>query len=88
MLDPFAGGGAVPLEALRLGCEVTAVDINPVAWFILKCTLEYPQRLCRKEDQPLPDFVLRDAVFMAAFLKAAGLQGSDVAHVAPAAWAR
>ncbi len=25
-----------PLEAMRLGCEVTAVDINPVAWFILE----------------------------------------------------
>ena len=36
VLDPFAGGGAVPLEALRLGCDVTAIDINPVAWFILK----------------------------------------------------
>src|SRR5262245_44358978 len=39
VLDPFAGGGAIPLEAMRLGCEVTASDINPVAWFILKCTL-------------------------------------------------
>src|SRR5690606_28218407 len=37
VLDPFAGGGAIPLEAMRLGCEVTAIDINPVAWFILKC---------------------------------------------------
>ena len=45
VLDMFAGGGAIPLEAMRLGCEVTAIDINPVAWFILKCTLEYPQRL-------------------------------------------
>ena len=35
VLDPFAGGGAIPLEAMRLGCEVTASDINPVAWFIL-----------------------------------------------------
>src|SRR5213594_1974987 len=48
VLDPFAGGGAIPLEAMRLGCEVTAVDINPVAWFILKCTLEYPQRLANQ----------------------------------------
>ena len=45
VLDPFAGGGAIPLEAMRLGCDVTAMDINPVAWFILKCTLEYPQKL-------------------------------------------
>ena len=35
VLDPFAGGGAIPLEAMRMGCEATAIDINPVAWFIL-----------------------------------------------------
>jgi adenine-specific DNA methylase len=45
VMDPFSGGGAIPLEAMRLGCEATAIDINPVAWFILKCTLEYPQKL-------------------------------------------
>lgn len=44
VLDPFAGGGAIPLEALRLGCETYASDYNPVATLILKCTLEYPQR--------------------------------------------
>ena len=49
VLDPFAGGGAIPLEAMRLGCEVTAMDINPVAWFILKCTLEYPAEAGRPD---------------------------------------
>jgi adenine-specific DNA methylase len=44
VLDPFAGGGAIPLEALRLGCETYASDYNPVAVLILKCTLEYPQK--------------------------------------------
>ncbi len=44
VLDPFAGGGAIPLEALRLGCEVYASDYNPVAVLIEKCTLEYPQK--------------------------------------------
>lgn len=44
VLDCFAGGGAIPLEALRLGCDTTAVDLNPVAHLIQKCTLEYPQR--------------------------------------------
>lgn len=53
VLDMFAGGGAIPLEAMRLGCEVTANDYNPVAWFILKCTLEYLQRLVGKT-MPLP----------------------------------
>ena len=69
VLDPFAGGGAIPLEAMRLGCEVTAVDINPVAWFILKCTLEYPQKLAGKT-HPLPDFILEDEHFMDEFYKA------------------
>jgi adenine-specific DNA methylase len=44
VLDPFAGGGSIPLEALRLGCETYASDLNPVAVLIEKCTLEYPQR--------------------------------------------
>ncbi|MHB9098485.1 MAG: DUF1156 domain-containing protein [Syntrophales bacterium] len=56
VLDPFAGGGAIPLEAMRLGCDVTASDLNPVAWFILKCTLDYPQQFAGKK-WPLPDFV-------------------------------
>lgn len=42
VLDPFAGGGAIPLEALRLGCETYASDLNPVAVLIEKATLEYP----------------------------------------------
>ena len=75
VLDPFAGGGAIPLEAMRLGCEVTAMDINPVAWFILKCTLEYPQRLAG-QTRPLPDFILADGEFMEAFLKAQGIKGA------------
>jgi len=70
VLDPFAGGGAIPLEAMRLGCEATAVDINPVAWFILKCTLEYPQKLAG-QTRPLPEFILRNDAFMADFLKKA-----------------
>jgi putative DNA methylase len=44
VLDCFAGGGAIPLEALRLGCDTTAVELNPVAHIIEKCVLEYPQR--------------------------------------------
>jgi putative DNA methylase len=44
VLDCFAGGGSIPLEALRLGCETYALEYNPVAVLILKCVLEYPQR--------------------------------------------
>lgn len=68
VLDPFAGGGAIPLEAMRLGCEVTAVDINPVAWFILKCTLEYPQKLAGKT-LPLPQFAVESVEFMEGYFK-------------------
>ena len=44
VLDMFAGGGAIPLEALRLGCEAYALDLNPVAHLIELCTLVYPQQ--------------------------------------------
>jgi putative DNA methylase len=43
VLDMFAGG-AIPLEALRLGCEAYALDLNPVAHIIELCTLVYPQK--------------------------------------------
>lgn len=51
VLDMFAGGGAIPLEALRLGCEAYALDLNPVAHIIQLCTLVYPQ----KYGKPDPD---------------------------------
>ena len=44
VLDPFGGGGSIPLECLRLGCETYSNDLNPVAVLIQKCTLEYPQK--------------------------------------------
>ena len=44
VLDCFAGGGSIPLEALRLGCETYALEYNPVALLILKAVLEYPQK--------------------------------------------
>ena len=40
VVDPFAGGGSIPLEALRLGCGAFASDLNPVACLILKVMLE------------------------------------------------
>ncbi|GGP41042.1 DUF1156 domain-containing protein [Streptomyces abikoensis] len=43
VVDLFSGGGAIPLEALRLGCEVTANELNPVAHIIERMILEYPQ---------------------------------------------
>src|SRR5262245_19281744 len=40
VVDSFAGGGSIPLEALRLGCEAFASDLNPLACLILKVLLE------------------------------------------------
>ena len=52
MVDPFAGGGSIPLEALRLGCEASASDLNPVACLILKVMLEdLPRRGPELEDE-------------------------------------
>src|SRR5262245_12598834 len=41
VVDPFAGGGSIPLEALRVGTDVFASDINPVAVLLNKVVLEY-----------------------------------------------
>lgn len=43
VVDLFAGGGAIPLEAARLGCDVTANELNPVAHLTERIMLEYPQ---------------------------------------------
>ena len=51
VLDPFMGGGTSIAEALRLGCKVIGLDINPVAWFVTK-----------KEIEPV-DLDLLDAAF-------------------------
>jgi len=48
VLDCFAGGGSIPLEALRLGCETYALEYNPIAVLILKAVLEYPQKYGKK----------------------------------------
>jgi len=48
VLDMFAGGGAIPLEALRLGCETYAFDLNPVAHIIQLATLVYPQKYANR----------------------------------------
>lgn len=59
VIDPFAGGGAIPLEALRLGCEAHALDLNPVAHLIELCTLVYPQRFGQPGSRPVPEYIKR-----------------------------
>jgi adenine-specific DNA methylase len=44
VVDPFAGGGSIPLEALRIGCDAFASDLNPVSCLVLKAMLEDIQR--------------------------------------------
>ena len=44
VLDPFAGGGSIPLEAARLGFPAHAADLNPVAVLLNKCNLELAPR--------------------------------------------
>ncbi|ODT03616.1 MAG: hypothetical protein ABS52_08395 [Gemmatimonadetes bacterium SCN 70-22] len=63
--DPFAGGGALPLEAQRLGLEAYASDLNPVAVLINKAMIEIPPRFAgkppvrpRSKDDP-PEFMHR-----------------------------
>ena len=52
VVDPFAGGGSIPLEALRLGCEAFASDLNPVACLILTVMLEdVPRRGAELADE-------------------------------------
>lgn len=48
VLDMFAGGGSIPLEALRLGCDAYAVELNPVAHIVELATLVYPQKYGNK----------------------------------------
>lgn len=48
ILDPFSGGGTIPLEAQRLGLDVEASDLNPLAVLITKSTAEMPSRFANQ----------------------------------------
>ncbi len=88
VVDPFAGGGSIPLEALRLGCEAFASDLNPVACLILKVMLQdIPRR-----GPGLADDLRRAGgeVRAAAARELAGLYPADADGATPIAylWAR
>jgi len=74
VLDPFAGGGSIPLEALRLGCETYASDYNPVAVFIEKATLEWPQKYGVDIEIPIEDASERE-------LKNAGYTKTQIKNI-------
>ncbi|MCF8029881.1 MAG: DUF1156 domain-containing protein [Desulfohalobiaceae bacterium] len=60
--DPFAGGGAIPLEAQRLGLEAYASDLNPVAVIINKAMIEIPPKFAGQAPVgPIPEGERRDA---------------------------
>lgn len=61
LLDPFAGGGAIPLEAQRLGLEAHAHDLNPVAVMINKAMIEIPPRFANMSPVNPDDKVSRQA---------------------------
>ena len=65
--DPMAGGGTIPLESLRLGFRSIAVEYNPVAYLILKATIEFPAlygrtlaRRVREESQKIIRFAQKE----------------------------
>ena len=55
VLDPFAGGGSIPLEALRLGLRTFASDLNPVAALINKAMIEIPPKFAGMPPVQPPD---------------------------------
>lgn len=68
LLDPFAGFGSIPLEALRPGLSATAVELIPTAYVFLKAVLDYlPQYVERAEikvvdlNRPLGDKSITEA---------------------------
>jgi putative DNA methylase len=76
VLDPFCGGGSIPLEAQRLGLEAHASDLNPVAVLITKALVEIPPRFA---DQPPVNPSDRERGMGAQWKGAAGL-AADVRY--------
>ncbi len=89
VVDPFAGGGSIPLEALRLGCEAFASDLNPVAGLILKVMLEDIPRFSHHRDTerteenkrtPLRPLLLRGESSLAEELRRVGREIKEQAE--------
>jgi putative DNA methylase len=76
--DPFAGGGALPLEAQRLGLEAFASDLNPVAVLISKATIEIPAMFAGSV--PVNPSAREESTLANRQWKAAQGLGADVAY--------
>ncbi len=59
VLDPMAGGGSIPLEAASLGVKTEAVEYNPLAYLILKATIEFPAKYGKELYRAVRDEVLK-----------------------------
>lgn len=63
VFDPFAGGGAIPLEAARLGCRTFGNDLNPVAHIIQRGSVEFPQKYGKPITYTREEFLKQYPVF-------------------------
>ena len=77
VLDPMAGGGSIPLESARLGFRTIAMEYNPVAYLILKATVEYPAKFGEK----LFNLALKEAKKFIKFAKDNLLQYLSLIHI-------
>ena len=77
VLDPFCGGGSIPLEAQRLGLEAHASDLNPVAVLITKAMIEIPPRFA---GQPPVNPDAQDALVQSQTWRGASGLAEDVRY--------
>lgn len=86
--DPFAGGGVIPLEALRLGCDAVSTDLNPVALLIQSVVLDLMPRHIDEMVEALPS--IGASIRTAAERELGQYYPKDEDGLAPAAyiWAR
>lgn len=81
VFDPFAGGGAIPLEAARLGCRSFGNDLNPVAHLIEKCTAEFPQKYGKRTLLNKQDFISTYGELGIKLAEELGIAISDVVDI-------
>lgn len=88
VVDPFAGGGAIPLEALRVGADSYASDLNPVAVLLNKVVLEYIPKYGKRladEVRKHGDWIRKEAgVRLARFYPPGVVKATPIAYL----WAR